>query len=152
MTIKVRMLQVPRNPPINAEVDERREGPYVLWVGEAAEGSGDRGDRQVDRKRPVFAMPHGRQCHGSSTTHRGQRAHENAENDRRLEGDIGCQEVGNAHPDPYTEGQRSADEGDQLCRLAKGAVGEQQQFAEGFGSRQRTRNRRRDAKFDQQRD
>ena len=152
LTIELRSLEVASHPAINTEVDERRERPDVLGRRDTPERPRNRGDRQIDGQGQVFAMRKRRQRHPRRASHRRKRTHQNTQQNRRLEGDIRGKEVGDAHPHKHPKRQRNTDQGHKLRRLPEAAMRQQQKVAEGSGSGQRTRDRRRDAQLNQQRD
>ena len=117
---KLRPAQIARDPAVEAEVDERGEGPDVLGVGEAAEDSGGRGHQQVDRQREVLVVRMRGERQGCAADHGRERAEQDAEEDRGLEGEVGGEEVRHAHAHPDAEGQRHADHGHQSNRSGAG--------------------------------
>ena len=144
--------EVACDPAIDAEIDERGERPDLFRFDEAAEGSGDGADGEIDGETPELAVQHSGDGEGDAASHGGEGAEEDSEQDGGFEADVGGEEVGDADADPDTENERNTDERDQFQGLTRGAMGEEEEVAEGFGTGQRARYRCRDAELNQQRD
>lgn len=102
------------DPAIEAEVDERGEGPDIFFAGDAAVGSEDRGDGEVDGEGEPFVVAEGGEGEGGGAEHGGPGAEEEAEDGEGFEGDVGCEEVVDADTDEDAEGEGGADPGEEL--------------------------------------
>jgi len=125
------------DPAVEAEVDEWGEGPDIFFASDAAVGSEDGGDDEVDGEGEPFVVADGGNGEGGGTYHGGPGAEEEAEDGDGLEGDVGCEEVGNAHADEYAESEGDADPCDEVQGFAGGAGFEQEQTLEGRGAGER---------------
>ena len=125
------------NPAVEAEVDERGEGPDVFFAGDAAVGSEDGGDEEIDGKREVLVVCDGGKREGRAADHGGPGAEEEAEDGDGLEGDVGCEEVGDAYADEHAEHEGDADPGEEMKGFASVAGLEEEQAFEGDGAGER---------------
>ncbi len=91
------------NPAVEAEVDEWGEGPDVFFAGDAAVGSEDGGDEEVDGEREVLVVGEGGEREGGAAEHGGPGAEKEAEDGNGLEGDVRCEKVLDFHADEHTE-------------------------------------------------
>ena len=130
----MRAFEVAGDPAVDAEVDEGGEGPDVFGFGEGAEVAGEGGDGEVYGQREVLAVEECGDGKGDAGTHGGDGADEDAEEDGGLEREVGRVEVRDADANHDAEDEGSGDEGDECGGLAAGAVGEQEQVAEGAGA------------------
>ena len=151
LPVQLRSPQVPRYPPVDTQVDHRRERPHVLRVREASKRSSNSRDHEIHRQRPILVMQQRRNSQSRSTCHRRQRPHQNPEQDRRLKREIRRQKVRHRRPHPDAQRQRRTDDRDQRHRLSRSPARHQQQVLEPLRTRQRTRYRRRHAQLHQQR-
>src|ERR1700727_2296679 len=122
------------DPAVEAEVDERGEGPDIFFAGKAAVGSKDGGDEEVDGEGEVLVVGERGEREGGTADHGGPGAEKEAEDGDRLEGEVGCEEVGDAYADEYAEHQGGADPGEEVEGLASVAVLEEEQPFEGYGA------------------
>lgn len=122
------------DPAVEAEVDERGEGPDVFFAGDAAVGSEDGGDGEVDGEGEELVMAERGEGERGAANHGGPGAEEKAQDGGGLEGDVGGEEVGDAHADEHAEHERDADPGEEVKSFAGGAVLEEKQTLEGRGA------------------
>ena len=133
------------DPAVEAEVDERGEGPDIFFASDAAVGSEDGGDGEVDGEGEVLVVADGGDGEGGATDHGGPRTEQEAEDGGGLEGDVGCEEVLDFDADEYAEHERDADPGEQVKGFAGVTVFEQEQAFEGGGAGERAGDGCRDA-------
>src|SRR3984957_4421119 len=151
LLIQLRPPQVPRHPPVDTQIDHRRERPHILRVSKPPERPRNRRHNQIHRQRPVLMVQQRRDRQRRPPRHRRQRPHQNSQQDRRLKRKIRRQKVRHHHPNQHSKRQRRADDRHQPNRLLRRPVRHQQQVFESFRPRQRTRHRRRHAQLNQQR-
>jgi len=125
------------NPAVEAEVDEGGEGPDVFFASDAAVSSEDGGDEEVDGEGEVLVMGEGGERKGGGANHGGPGAEEEAEDGDGLEGDVGCEEVGDAYADEHAEHEGDADPGEEMKGFASVAGLEEEQAFEGDGAGER---------------
>jgi len=126
------------DPAVEAEVDEGGEGPDVFFAGDAAVGSEDGGDGEVDGEGEPFVVSESGDREGGGADHGGPGAEQEAEDGDGFEGDVGCEEVLDFHADEHAEHEGDADPGKQVEGFAGGAGFEQEQTFEGGGAGERT--------------
>ena len=56
LAVDARLDQVAANPAVEAEVDERREGPDLFLLDEAADHAGGQAQSNVEGQRQIFVM------------------------------------------------------------------------------------------------
>ncbi len=150
LAVEAWLPQIAPHPAVDAEVHKRRKRPDLFLFDKAPIKTGYKGNGKVEGQAQVLMVQHGGNGKQSASAKRGERAHEDAQQNRRFKGNIGGVEIrnGRAHPDP--ERKRDADEGQQSQRFAGIAVFRKEQALKGAGASQRAGYCRSYAQLDQQ--
>ena len=136
LAIEVRPGDGAADPAVEAEVDERGEGPDVFFAGDAAVGAEEGGDEEVDGECEVLVMREGGDGESGGAEHGGPGTEEKAEDGGGFEGDVSGEEVADADADEDAEGEGDADPGEELEGVAGVARLEQEKTLEAVGTRE----------------
>ncbi len=144
--------QIATDPTIKTEVDEGGEGPDLFGCNSTAQEPGEKPQGCVERQRQILAMVQGGKGEDQTTDDGPAGPEKESEENDRLEGDVGGEEVGDSGANPYAERERHEKEGEQSDSLRRAAVFGEEQAAKATGAGQHAGHGGDDAQLYQQRD